>query len=70
MAKHCCKVMKAQLKVTCETHGHLGCSDFVMNYRKRSKEYGIVIHDGGSAMAVIKFCPWCGSKLPRSKRKR
>jgi hypothetical protein len=33
-------------------------------------EYGIFIHDGGSSLTLINFCPWCGSKLPESKRDR
>ena len=31
-------------------------------------EYGLIIHDGGSSYIDIKYCPWCGSKLPESKR--
>jgi hypothetical protein len=31
-------------------------------------EYGIIIHDGGSAVSEIKFCPWCCHTLPESKR--
>jgi hypothetical protein len=26
--------------------------------------YGLMIHDGGSSVVEISFCPWCGSKLP------
>jgi hypothetical protein len=25
--------------------------------------YGLLIHDGGSSVIEISFCPWCGSKL-------
>lgn len=24
---------------------------------------GIIFHDGGSAISVINFCPWCGMSL-------
>jgi hypothetical protein len=26
--------------------------------------YGLIVHDGGSSVVEIGFCPWCGSKLP------
>ncbi len=26
--------------------------------------FGIMIHDGGSGVIQIAFCPWCGDKLP------
>ena len=32
--------------------------------------YGLIIHDGGTSAVTIQFCPWCGSKLPASKRDR
>ena len=25
--------------------------------------YGIPIHDGGSSIIEIKYCPWCGETL-------
>lgn len=28
--------------------------------------YGIPIHDGGSSIIEIKFCPWCGNKIKRT----
>ena len=31
-------------------------------------EYGIPLHDGSSSVINIQFCPWCGKKLPESKR--
>ncbi|HEY3386863.1 MAG TPA: hypothetical protein VGK46_10155 [Saprospiraceae bacterium] len=30
----------------------------------------ILIYDGGSSVIQISYCPWCGSKLPESKRDR
>jgi hypothetical protein len=26
--------------------------------------YGLLVHDGGSSVIEIQYCPWCGSKLP------
>ncbi|MCE7057147.1 hypothetical protein LZF95_20875 [Algoriphagus sp. AGSA1] len=35
---------------------------------RKFDEYGLKIWDGGSSSIVIDFCPWCGEKLPTSKR--
>jgi hypothetical protein len=32
------------------------------------REYGIKVLDGGTAFVEIRFCPWCGKKLPGSLR--
>jgi hypothetical protein len=40
-----------------------------MLYFNKFDEYGIPIHDGGTSCIIIKYCPWCGKKLPKSKRK-
>ena len=37
-------------------------------YNSKFDEYGIAINDGGSSYIIIEFCPWCGKKLPCSKR--
>ena len=35
---------------------------------KKSDEYGLPIQDGGTSFIKIKHCPWCGVKLPESKK--
>lgn len=35
-------------------------------YSEKFREYGFEYRDGGSSKQLIKFCPWCGSKLPNS----
>ncbi len=35
-----------------------------ININKKFREFGISVLDGGSSHIVIKFCPWCGAKLP------
>lgn len=37
---------------------------------KKFDEYGLKIRDGGSSSVKIEFCPWCGDRLPDSKRQR
>jgi len=31
-------------------------------------EYGLPVYDGGSSFILIKYCPWCKTKLPNSRR--
>ncbi|MFN7913447.1 MAG: DUF6980 family protein [Bacteroidota bacterium] len=37
--------------------------DAIIRYTKKTKEYGIPIHDGGYSFIKIKFCPWCGKPI-------
>lgn len=56
--KHCCPDM--QYMVEEENNSII----FVPQYR----EYGVPIQDGGSSYLLMKYCPWCGTKLPDSLR--
>ncbi|MEV8514740.1 hypothetical protein [Dactylosporangium sp. NPDC051484] len=42
--------------------------DVVVVYTPKFDEYGLPIRDGGTSMVVIGFCPWCGGRLPQSRR--
>jgi hypothetical protein len=42
--------------------------DVPLVYNDKLREYSILIQDGGSSVAVIEFCPFCGVKLPGSLR--
>lgn len=54
---------------TCEDHtDRHECPDCLIDYNSKFDEYGIIIHDSGSSVLTIDFCPWCGSKLPESRR--
>ena len=65
----CCDAMRARLSETCEVHPDpADCPDVVVDYSPRVDEYGIPVHDGGSGWIVIEYCPWCGAKLPESRR--
>lgn len=44
------------------------CPDVLVIYSPKFDEYGIVVHDGGQSYVLIQFCPWCGDRLPESKR--
>ena len=42
--------------------------DKPISYTEKFDEYGLKIFDGGSSSILIDFCPFCGKKLPKSKR--
>lgn len=57
--------------MTCNRHPDpFQCPDRLVVYVPKFDEYGLIVHDGGSSYIVIKFCPWCGARLPPSKRDR
>ena len=68
---HCCKTMKDAVESVCDQHkDRWECPDALISYLAKFDEYGIIIHDGGSAVCQLRFCPWCGAKLPESKKNR
>jgi hypothetical protein len=46
------------------------CPDCIIDHSPVFREYGLIIHDGGTSSLSIHFCPWCGAKLPESLRDR
>ncbi|MBC7494763.1 MAG: hypothetical protein H7221_07125 [Flavobacterium sp.] len=59
----------------CEKLKHNSSSDYdnldtSIVYVEKFNEYGLKICDGGSSNILIEFCPWCGEKLPNSKREK
>jgi hypothetical protein len=63
--------MERQVEYRCDQHPDpFDCPDNVIFYSDKFDEYGIIIHDGGASSITIAFCPWCGSRLPDSKRNR
>ena len=53
----------------CDEHTNpYECPDYVIAYSPEFDEYGLIVHDGGSSSYLIRFCPFCGNKLPESKR--
>lgn len=68
-SNHCCEMMNRQIEVACEEHiSPFDCADNVIYYSQKLNEYGLIIHDGGSSFITIEFCPFCGTKLPESKK--
>lgn len=69
MKEHCCQKIIETVNHKCEQHSSpFDCPDHLIYYSNRFDEYGIIIHDGGRSYVVIQYCPWCGMKLPESKR--
>lgn len=42
--------------------------DVLVHYDPKFDEHGLIIHDGGSSTVGIEYCPWCGRRLPESRR--
>lgn len=71
MNQHCCARMEHQVEFVCADHPELGfCPDSLISYSDKFREYGLRVHDGGSASVEIAYCPWCGARLPASLRTR
>lgn len=61
---YCCDKMKYFLYKNKEMMD----PDKIIFYSSMFDEYGIAIQDGGESYIEICYCPWCGRKLPASKR--
>ncbi|MEU5766428.1 DUF6980 family protein [Streptomyces asoensis] len=71
MIEHCCAAMAREADLRCEAHPDaFACPDTLIHFEPKFLEYGLVVHDGGSASREIRFCPWCGAGLPQSRRDR
>lgn len=55
---HCCDMMRY----------YIDHEDRVIYYWARFDEYLVPVHDGGTSGIQMRFCPWCGTRLPVSKR--
>ena len=63
---YCCEMMKRN--AACETDAFR--KDKTIFYSKRFDEYMIPLSEDGVSGICIAYCPWCGKKLPESKRER
>jgi len=69
--RHCCERMTRQVERTCDQHPDpFDCPRILLCYMARFDEYGIMEHgETNAGVSVrIEFCPFCGAKLPESKR--
>ncbi|WP_445489601.1 DUF6980 family protein [Niallia sp. 03133] len=64
MKKHCYEDMTYHANFTCDLHNDpYVCPDKLILFNEKEKDYGLIIHDGGSSSIEITFCPWCGARL-------
>src|SRR5580704_4308939 len=64
MSVHCCDRMDYDLNQKCNVHASRSdCPDALISLVRGG--YGLIVHNGGSSVIEIKFCPWCGSSLPK-----
>lgn len=58
--------MSDEVERRCKDHpDRSDCPDCLIAFSPQSQQYGIMVHDGGSSYVEIKFCPWCGTRLPK-----
>jgi hypothetical protein len=63
--------MRDEVEHRCAEHPDpYDCPDHLARYVPNLDEYGLIVHDGGASYVEIAYCPWCGTRLPRSKRER
>ena len=67
----CCLQMADKIFDSLDEKGQIkyGEVDVVINKWKNGT-YGIPIHDGGTSIIEIHFCPWCGQNLTDKKASR
>jgi hypothetical protein len=66
--RFCCAMMTSQFKNKCELHdARHDCPNNLIDYSDNNKRFTLIIHDGTSSGIEIKYCPWCGKKLDKSK---
>jgi hypothetical protein len=56
-------MMGTQLAIARDLPDPVDDPDSLIGYFRSTGDYGIRIHDGGSSMIVIDFCPWCRARL-------
>lgn len=56
---HCCTDMQEHIE-----------ENNLIYYSDVFDEYGINCVEDGSSYVLIEYCPWCGRKLPFSKREK
>lgn len=69
MPKYCCDRMRADLEHVCSQHrDRFSCPDALVSYTAKFDEFGLIVHDGARSEVRIAYCPWCGTRLPDSRR--
>lgn len=73
--EYCCEDLKHHSETPCDSflpdgkpfhHDRYECPDALID-RYKNGTTGIIIHDGGTSMVIINYCPWCGTALEPTK---
>ncbi|NNK27790.1 MAG: hypothetical protein HKP06_06065 [Flavobacteriaceae bacterium] len=66
-SEFCCLIMADKIWESIDKNGEIkhGNVDVIMR-KWNDGTYGIPIHDGGSSIIEIEFCPWCGTELKKA----
>lgn len=68
---HCCSKMKDAVESVCDEHTDRSIVRMRWSAIPRSlMSMASSCTHGGSSIVAVEFCPWCGAKLPESKRDR
>jgi hypothetical protein len=71
LAMYPCVHIANQFTWHCEMHPNLeDCLDVLIIHNQRFDEYAIAHRHGDASVTTIQYCPWCGVRLPDSKRDR
>ncbi|MFB9863028.1 DUF6980 family protein [Rufibacter immobilis] len=61
---YCCPEMAYRIHESLDDEGEIDHDNLDAVIHKWSNgTYGIPIHDGGTSVITINFCPWCGTNL-------
>jgi hypothetical protein len=56
--------MQAALQIDCKTHDDpFERPDSLIAFNAGFNQFGLIVHDGGTSVVLIRYCPWCGSSL-------
>lgn len=63
---YCCMMMADKVYQSQDDGGEIKYDDPDVIINKWDEGlFGIPIHDGGTSMVLINYCPWCGTKLSK-----
>ena len=60
--------MRENLKFCCTDMEMHICETAIVFYNEVFDEYGIPLLEDNVSAILLDYCPWCGKKLPESKR--
>ena len=62
--KLCCDSMRAALEMPDETvEDPFESPECLIAYHEGLNQFGLIIHDGGRDVVIIRHCPWCAHPL-------